>query len=106
MSAENLSIMLGNFFDNSARHCAAFVSVDAGVAAGFGEITVSDDGEGINPGNRDRVFDPFFTTRRETGGTGMGLSIVSAIAKAHGGEARVLPAGKGGAAFSVSLPAA
>jgi two-component system, OmpR family, sensor kinase len=47
---------------------------------------VQDDGRGISPGNRERVFEPFFTTGRETGGTGMGLSIVRNILAAHGGE--------------------
>ncbi|MDQ2094383.1 ATP-binding protein [Rhodalgimonas zhirmunskyi] len=47
-------------------------------------LVIQDDGPGIAAGDRARVFDPFFTTRRDTGGTGMGLSIVRAICEASG----------------------
>jgi two-component system, OmpR family, sensor kinase len=63
---------------------------------------VHDDGPGISPGNRDRVFDPFFTTRREQGGTGMGLAIVSALLQAHGGSI-MLEQSDAGARFMVRL---
>ena len=46
---------------------------------------------GISPSNQDRVFDAFFTTKREQGGTGMGLGIVRAMLRAHGGSIRLLP---------------
>jgi signal transduction histidine kinase len=42
-------------------------------------IKVADNGEGVSPNNRGRIFDSFFTTRRDSGGTGMGLAIVRAI---------------------------
>ena len=54
-----------------------------------------DDGSGIAPGNRDRVFDPFFTTRRGSGGTGMGLAIVRTMLQAAGGEISLVPSDKG-----------
>lgn len=47
-------------------------------------LRVSDDGEGVATGDRGRVFDPFFTTRRDTGGTGMGLAIVRTMLEAAG----------------------
>jgi signal transduction histidine kinase len=66
-------------------------------------IVVRDDGPGISPGHRDRVFEPFFTTRRESGGTGMGLAIVRAMLGAHGGGIEVLET-EAGAAFELRVP--
>jgi two-component system NtrC family sensor kinase len=68
--------------------------------------TVQDDGVGIPPEVLPKLFDPFFTTKRPGGGTGLGLSICMSIVREHGGniEASSLPAG--GAAFTVTLPAA
>ena len=69
-------------------------------------ITVQDDGVGIRPEALQRIFDPFYTTKRPGGGTGLGLSICMSIIREHGGniEAETLPAG--GSAFTVYLPAA
>jgi PAS domain S-box-containing protein len=69
-------------------------------------ITFQDDGVGIRPDSVQRIFDPFYTTKRPGGGTGLGLSICLSIVREHGGtiEAEALPAG--GSAFTVYLPAA
>jgi hypothetical protein len=58
-------------------------------------VKVSDDGEGVSPNNRTQIFDSFFTTRRDSGGTGMGLAIVRAMLDAHGGAIRLLDSEKG-----------
>ncbi len=67
------------------------------------EIRVSDVGPGVPEPLRDRVFEPFVTTKRQ--GTGLGLAIVRAIVQAHGGQVRLETPGERGAAFRVSLPA-
>ncbi len=69
-------------------------------------IAFQDDGVGIRPDSVQRLFDPFYTTKRPGGGTGLGLSICLSIVREHGGtiEAERLPAG--GSAFTVYLPAA
>ena len=69
-------------------------------------ITVQDDGVGIRPEALQRIFDPFYTTKRPGGGTGLGLSICMSIIREHGGniEAETLPAG--GSAFTIYLPVA
>src|SRR5271168_1314973 len=69
-------------------------------------VTFQDDGIGIRPDSVQRLFDPFYTTKRPGGGTGLGLSICLSIVREHGGtiEAAALPAG--GSAFTVYLPVA
>ncbi|WP_287233460.1 ATP-binding protein [Mesorhizobium sp.] len=105
ISAENAAIVLANLIDNSARHGATLVSITAASAGGKATIQVSDDGAGISPSNRGRIFKPFFTTRRDCGGTGMGLGIVLALLKAHDGTIRLVDSERG-ARFEIILPAA
>jgi two-component system sensor histidine kinase CreC len=52
-----------------------------------------------------RSFDAFFTTRRDTGGTGMGLSIVQAVMASHGGSIQLVPS-NAGVTFELQFPAA
>ncbi len=68
-------------------------------------LTFSDDGQGIDAALRDRVFEPFFTTRRMLGGTGLGLYIVNQLVTRQLGGTIVLEAGAGrGARFDIGLP--
>jgi len=64
-------------------------------------ITVRDDGPGVSAEDRQRVFEPFFTTREE--GTGLGLAMARTIVEAHGGEVGFLDAERG-AAIRIRLP--
>lgn len=70
---------------------------------GGAEIRVCDDGPGIPPALRARVFEPFFTTRAR--GTGIGLGIVKSIIEAHRGSVRLDETSGGGACFIIDLPA-
>lgn len=107
MRDEKLSAVLGNLADNAARHGATRLEIAVRAAAGRALIRVADDGEGVSEANRGKLFDPFFTTRRAEGGTGMGLAIVRALIEAHDG-AVALGAGTetGGAVFEIDLPPA
>ncbi|HVN41404.1 MAG TPA: ATP-binding protein [Steroidobacteraceae bacterium] len=67
-------------------------------------ISVSDNGPGIAPENRQRVFEPFFTLRK--GGTGLGLAIVKSIIEAHDGLIELRESDLGGACFEIWLPPA
>lgn len=67
-------------------------------------LQVADSGPGIDPGLRQQVFDPFFTTRPR--GTGLGLAIARQIVEAHGGRIEIDAAPGGGARFTLTLPAA
>ena len=59
--------------------------------------------EGVSPNNRTQIFDSFFTTRRDSGGTGMGLAIVRAMLDAHGGAVRLIESDHG-TAFELTFP--
>ena len=68
-------------------------------------ITVQDNGEGISDSVREKIFQPFFTTKPTGQGTGLGLSMSYDILKAHGGELRAESKVGEGALFIISLPA-
>jgi two-component system, OmpR family, sensor kinase len=78
------------------------------LGAGRVELAVSDDGPGIPPGQRERVFDRFQRTDsardRASGGTGLGLAIVRAIVEAHGGRVVAAASEEGGARVAFELP--
>jgi signal transduction histidine kinase len=98
LAAGGLSILLQQLLSNAAAAGATRVTI----AADPGRLTIHDNGKGISPGNRARVFDPFFTTRRDTGGTGMGLTITANLLAAHGAEIRLLSPDQG-AGFEISF---
>jgi two-component system, OmpR family, sensor histidine kinase CreC len=103
MSAENALIVLSYLVDNAVRHNATEVFLSASEDAGVVRMTVSNNGDVISEQNRDRVFDAFFTTRRDSGGTGMGLAIVQSMLRANGGSIRLLRPDRG-VAFEVQFP--
>ncbi len=71
-------------------------------------VTIDDDGPGIPTAELDRVFDPFYrleTSRsRETGGTGLGLTVARSTIRAHGGDIRLASRHGGGLSVTVTLP--
>jgi two-component system OmpR family sensor kinase len=99
---EAMGIVLDNLARNSLEHGATKLELQ--VTAGDRIVTIffADNGSGIPKVNRDLIFQPFFSTRRESGGTGMGLDIVRAMLASHGGSIRLTDAGR--AQFEISLP--
>jgi len=84
--------------DGPRRVIITTATDDAGLVA----VSVRDTGIGLPAGAEIRVFERFFTTRRE--GIGMGLAICRSIVEAHGGRIAVLRVPGGGAVFTVELP--
>ncbi|MBR0828959.1 HAMP domain-containing protein [Bradyrhizobium manausense] len=105
MSGEKALIVLSHLADNAMRHRAKTIRLEAVDERTSLRLTVRNDGDPISPPNRDRIFDAFFTTRRDAGGTGMGLAIVRAVMASHGGSIRLLPT-EVGAAFELQFPIA
>ena len=83
MSGEKALIVLSHLADNAVRHKARSIRLEASFERTTLRLTVSNDGEPISAPNRDRIFDAFFTTRRDQGGTGMGLAIARAVMASH-----------------------
>ena len=105
MSCEKALIVLSHLTDNAIRHNAKTVRLEAVEQDAFISLTVSNDGDPISEANREKIFDAFFTTRRDTGGTGMGLAIVRAVMTSHSGSVRLLPS-NGSVTFELRFPAA
>lgn len=78
------------------------VTVIAAQAVGHARIAVSDEGPGVAPNERERIFRPFFSTK--PGGTGLGLPICRRIAREHGGELSYSDEAGRGATFVLSIP--
>ena len=103
--------VLGNLLSNALRHTPDGGEVTLEVTEESGEVrlAVSDNGEGIAPEHVPHIFERFYRADsardREHGGTGVGLAISQAIAKAHGGRLTVASQGLGtGAAVTLHLP--
>lgn len=103
-----LEQVVRNLVDNAARHATARVALSLGAAGGTAVLGVEDDGPGVPPEQRERVFDRFVrldeARARDSGGSGLGLSIVREIVRIHGGAVRISGSGLGGAHVEVRLP--
>jgi signal transduction histidine kinase len=110
LKPDTLRHVLLNLLDNAVKYGPLGQTVRVGVAtlASGVEISVEDDGPGVSEAERERIWRPFTRGERgtETGGSGIGLSVVHDVVAAHNGSARVESAPSGGARFVVLLPTA
>jgi signal transduction histidine kinase len=90
--------------DNALEHARSAVTVRVTATRDGAEVEVGDDGPGVDPAVRPRLFARFVSTRRARGGTGIGLALVRAVAEAHGGTAAESAAPGRGARFTLRLP--
>jgi two-component system, OmpR family, sensor kinase len=105
LSEEAALVVLTHLADNAIQHGATRLVLAAVPVGDRLRIRVADNGTGISEGNRRHVFEPFFTTRREQGGTGMGLDIVRSMLQAHGASI-ALAASEEGTTFEIIVPRA
>jgi two-component system OmpR family sensor kinase len=106
--APRLAQVLANLLDNARRHTTGRIEVRVRAP---GIVTVSDDGAGVAPADRERIFERLVrldeARSADDGGAGLGLAIARGIARAHGGDLGcVEPVDGRGAAFALRLPRA
>jgi signal transduction histidine kinase len=107
-----LERILANLIDNAIKYAEGSedpsVSVTVASTPAGATLQVRDHGPGIDPAERERVFERFHRVGRESDahrpGTGLGLALVRELARAHGGDARVEAPPGGGAMVTVVLP--
>ncbi|MFI0371794.1 sensor histidine kinase [Actinomadura sp. 1N219] len=103
-----LSRVIGNLLDNAERHADGAVRLSLREEAGTAVVRVADDGPGVPPADRERIFERFVrlddARSRDEGGAGLGLAIARDLVTAHGGDLTVGEAPNGGALFEVRLP--
>ena len=103
----HLASVLGNLLDNAQQHASAGSKVEVRVtevAGGGIRTSVHNDGPAISAANLTRIWDRFFTTRADAGGTGLGLPIVATVVEAHGGVVSVHSTPEDGTTFTFDLP--
>jgi signal transduction histidine kinase len=107
-SEGELASVVRNLLDNAARHAVSSVVVAATTRDDTVVITVDDDGPGIPPADRKRIFERFARLERARsradGGVGLGLAIVDRVVRHHNGSVEVADSPAAGASFRVMLP--
>jgi signal transduction histidine kinase len=94
-----------NLLENAIRHARKSVSILSRRNGRLCEIVVDDDGDGVPPEDRERIFARFYRRTNDGMGTGLGLAIVRWIARAHDGNVTVDATPSGGARFTAAIPA-
>ena len=105
--AAQLERVFSNLIDNAVKHSPPEtpVRISAGVGGGRVTVRVTDQGRGIPPQIRSRVFEPFFRGRGEKGaGSGLGLAISRGFVEANGGQIVLQSHRDSGTSFAVSFP--
>ncbi|MFF8915114.1 ATP-binding protein [Streptomyces sp. NPDC015032] len=109
-SRGQLARVIGNLLDNAERHAHSAVTVSVRGGRGGVVIAVTDDGAGVPPQERERIFERFVrlddARSRDEGGAGLGLAIARDVAVRHGGRLTVSGVREGGARFELWLPTA
>jgi signal transduction histidine kinase len=109
--SDELASVARNLVDNAARYAvsAVHVTVASNAPDSVVALMVDDDGQGIPPADRERVFDRFTRLEparsRRNGGVGLGLAVVKRVVGRHGGSVTVLDSPTGGTRLEVLLPA-
>jgi two-component system OmpR family sensor kinase len=104
--------VVGNLVRNALVHTPSQTTIDVSLSTedSVAKLSVADHGPGIPAEDVDRIFESFYradpSRSRDSGGSGLGLSIVSAVVTAHGGHVIVRETEGGGATFEVELPLA
>ena len=105
--SQDIGRVLLNLINNAFQACATVEKPIAQICTRRTEarieISVSDNGSGIPDNIKDKIFQPFFTTKPTGQGTGLGLSLSYDIVKAHGGAITVESRKQAGSVFTISI---
>lgn len=105
---DRLERLVRNLVDNACRHARSMVWIETSAGPDGVVLRVSDDGPGVGPEDRERVFERFVrlddSRSRDRGGAGLGLAVVRAVAEMHGAQARFVAPVHGGATVEVLFP--
>jgi signal transduction histidine kinase len=97
---DRLAQVVANLVENALKYARSRIGIDLAVDGGWARVTVSDDGPGIDPADRDHVFERLYVARhvpvRKESGSGLGLAIVRELVGAMGGMVGVGDAASGG----------
>jgi len=102
--------VVGNLVRNALVHTPGTTPIEISVTTlnGTARLSIADHGSGLRTEDKERIFEPFYradpSRSRDSGGAGLGLSIVNAVVAAHGGHVDVKETSGGGATFEVELP--
>ena len=106
--ASQLARAVSNLVDNAARYATSRVQITLSTFDGTVRVVVDDDGPGISPRDRERVFERFTrlddSRARHKGGSGLGLAVVRSIVTRHHGQIRIDDSPLGGARFIAEIP--
>ena len=103
--------VIANAIDASQENASVRISTELFSTDGNGDgqprkpyarILIADEGKGMDKTTRDRIFEPFYSTKKR--GTGLGLAIVKQIVEQHGGKINVASEPGKGSVFSIELP--
>ncbi|HEV2643193.1 MAG TPA: sensor histidine kinase, partial [Candidatus Elarobacter sp.] len=102
---------LANLLENAAKYSPAGTPIAVSVSRDDDTIAISvaDRGGGVDAGERDRIFEPFYRPAGvwpDVGGAGLGLAIARQLAEVQGGSVEYAPREGGGSVFTLRLPAA
>jgi signal transduction histidine kinase len=105
LPASVLDSVVMQLVHNARQHGgpSVHVRVSSEVLDGVARIVVRDDGAGISEANRGRIFAPFFTTARDRGGTGLGLTIARSLLRPFGATLELMPLLERGTAFVLTV---
>lgn len=98
--------VLANLVSNAVKHASSEVRVTLGGAGGRIRVCVTDDGPGVPPDARERIFEPFERLPGAPPGTGLGLYLARGLAVAMGAELALVASPGPGATFTLDLPVA
>ena len=102
IDGDALEAVLTTLIENARQAGARHLTITAFRNDGEIWIDLRDDGPGVPRGDRNRIFDPFFTSKREQGGTGLGLSIARSLLEAYCGSLQLMPS-EHGAHFRIAV---